>query len=55
MLVLSFSMLEEAVANAILFADINSLWTIHAAATNTMQAGFKEKVENCIAQLVAKK
>lgn len=48
-------MLEEAAANALLFNDINSLWTIHAAATNTRPDAFKQKVENSIAQLSAKK
>lgn len=47
-------MLEEAATNAALFSDINSLWTIHAAA-NTRPVAFKQKVENMIAQLSAKK
>lgn len=49
------SMLEEAATNAALFNDINSLYTIHAAATNTMSDAFKQKVENSIAQMSAKK
>lgn len=50
-------MLEEAATNAMIFKDLNSLWKIHAAATHSRQAtdGFKEQVENLIAQLSLKK
>lgn len=48
-------MLEEAAANAVLFGDINSLWTIHATLTRSHNADALKKVENSIALLSEKK